>query len=213
LLVPILAGAVGVGANHLSDGMHSIGCPALTPKQVKKSLSLLKGRYRWRNRALVTLGIRTGLRISELLALRVVDVVTPAGTRERIYVARRNTKGKNHGASIILHPQAAKAIAKWISVRRNVDPEDWLFPSQMRPDRALGRKSAWAILHRAFIAAGVEGMAGTHCLRKTGALRIYKALKGDIFRLSIALRHSSPLTTMAYLSFRQEEIDRAILRA
>lgn len=193
--------------------MHSHGCPALTPKQLKKSLSLLKGRYRWRDRAMVILGVRTGLRISELLALRVGDAVSPAGTRDRIYVARKNTKGKNYGASIVIHPQAAKAVAKWISVRGIAKADDWLFPSQVRRDCPLGRKSAWAILHRAFVAAGVEGMAGTHCLRKTAALRIYKALKGDIFRLSIALRHSSPLTTMAYLSFRQEEIDRAFLRA
>jgi integrase len=191
----------------------SRGCPALTPKQVKKSLSLLRGRYRWRDRALVTLGIRTGLRISELLALRVGDAATPAGIRDRIYVARKNTKGKNHGASIIVHPQAAKAVAKWISVRGTVKADDWLFPSQMRRARPLGRKSAWAILHRAFVAAGVEGMAGSHCLRKTACLRLHRALKGDIFRLSIAMRHTSPLTTLAYLSFRQEEIDRAFLHA
>ena len=35
----------------------------------------------------------------------------------------------------------------------------------------------------------------------------------DLFRLAKAMRHTSPLTTLAYLSFRQEEIDRAILRA
>jgi integrase len=193
--------------------MHSHGCPALTPTQLKKSLSLLKGRYRCRDRAMVVLGVRSGLRISELLSLRICDTFSGAKPRDRIYLKRKNSKGRHQGASLILHPQAAKAIAKWLSVRKNVGPEDWLFPSQMRPDRPLGRKSAWALLHRAFVEAGVEGMAGTHCLRKTACARIYRALKGDIFRLSIAMRHSSPLTTMAYLSFKQEEIDRAILRA
>lgn len=193
--------------------MHSRGCPALTPIQLRKSLNLLKGRYRWRDRAMVILGVRTGLRISELLSLRICDTFSGGNPRDRIYLKRRNTKGRHQGASLILHPQAAKAIGKWLSVRKNVGPEAWLFPSQVRPDHPLGRKSAWAILHRAFIGAGVEGMAGSHCLRKTAAARFYRALNGDIFRLSIALRHSSPLTTMAYLSFRQEEIDRAILRA
>jgi integrase len=153
---------------------------------------------------MVILGIRSGLRISELLSLRICDTFSGGNPRDRIYLKRRNTKGRHQGASLILHSQAVKAIAKWLSIRKNVGPQDWLFPSQMRPDRPLGRKSAWALLHRAFVEAGVEGMAGTHCLRKTACARIYRALKGDIFRLSIAMRHSSPLTTMAYLSFRQE---------
>ena len=58
---------------------------------------------------------------------------------------------------------------------------------------------------------GVMGMAGTHCLRKTFANNVHKALGGDLFRTSKAMRHSSPLTTLRYLSFKQEEIDRAIL--
>jgi len=37
-------------------------------------------------------------------------------------------------------------------------------------------------------------------------------LCGDIFRLSKAMRHTSVFTTLAYLSYKQEEIDRAILR-
>jgi integrase len=189
------------------------GCPPLTPKQLRTTLRLLKGRYKWRDRALVILGVRSGLRISELISLKISDVVSESGPRDRIYLRRKNSKGRHHGASIILHPQAAAAVMKWLSVRGTAAPDDWLFPSQKRTARALGRKAAWNFLHRAFVKAGVEGMAGSHCLRKTACLRIYRALKGDIFRLSIAMRHTSPLTTIGYLSFQQDEIDRAILRA
>jgi hypothetical protein len=38
-----------------------------------------------------------------------------------------------------------------------------------------------------------------------------RALRGDLFSLSRALRHSSPLTTLAYVSFDQDVVDRAIL--
>jgi site-specific recombinase XerD len=173
----------------------------------------LKGRYRWRDRALVVLGVRSGLRASELLALKVSDVWTGATTRERIYLGRRNAKGKTRGDSIVLHPKAAAAITKWIECREAVSGGDWLFPSQRCPGRALGRKSAWAILHKALLLSGVEGMAGTHCLRKSFAKNVYSALGGDLFRLSRAMRHTSPLTTLCYLSFQQPEIDNAILRA
>jgi integrase len=189
------------------------GCPPLSPQQLRTTLRLLKGRYRWRDRALVILGVRSGLRISELLSLRVSDAVAGATPRDRIYLKRKNSKGRHQGASIILLPQAAAAITKWLSVRGTVAPDDWLFPSQKRTHLPLDRKSAWVFLHRAFIHTGVSGMAGSHCLRKSYCRNVYTALRGDIFRLSVAMRHTSPLTTISYLSFRQEEIDRAILRA
>ncbi len=47
------------------------GCPALTPKQLKRALANLKGKYALRNQAMVILGVRSGLRISELLSLKV----------------------------------------------------------------------------------------------------------------------------------------------
>ncbi len=89
-------------------------------------------------------------------------------------------------------------------------PNGYLFPSQ-RKGCGLGRKAAWKVLHRAFQEAGVSGMAGTHCMRKTFANNVHKALGGDLFRPAQAMRHSSPMTTLRYLSFKQEEIDRAIL--
>jgi site-specific recombinase XerD len=189
-----------------------IGCPALSPKELKFALANLKGRYALRDRALVTLGVRTGLRISELLALRVSQVWDGKRAVARFYVARRATKGKHAGASIIMHPDAAKALTRWIKAAGLAgNPGSYLFPSQKHGGRRLGRKSAWEILHPAFQRAGVMGMAGTHCLRKTFANNVHKALGGDLFRTSKAMRHSSPLTTLRYLSFKQEEIDRAIL--
>jgi site-specific recombinase XerD len=110
-----------------------------------------------------------------------------------------------------MHPEAAQALTHWIESAALIDgPTDYLFPSQ-RQGRPLGRKAAWKVLHRAFKAAGVTGMAGTHCMRKTFANNVHKALGGDLFRTANAMRHSSLMTTLRYLSFKQEEIDRAIL--
>jgi hypothetical protein len=70
----------------------------------------------------------------------------------------------------------------------------------------------WKVLNRAFRAAGVTGMAGIHCMRKTFASNVHKALGGDLFRTGKAMRHSSPLSTLRYLSFKQDEIDRAFFQ-
>jgi integrase len=189
------------------------GCPSLTPTQYRNALRHLDGRHRWRNRALLVLMVRTGLRISEALSLRLDQVADHRGVLPRLYLDRKDSKGKRTGASIVIHPQAAMALAKWIQMRGPVNGSDWLFPSQVRPDQPMVRHTGWQILHDAFVAAGVTGMAGSHCCRKFFSSNVYRALKGDLFRLSKAMRHTSPLTTLAYLSFRQEEIDQAILRA
>jgi site-specific recombinase XerD len=153
------------------------------------------------------------MRISELLSLKINQVWDGATVRPRVYLDRADSKGKRTGCSIVIHPKAARSLSKWLAVRGPASPKDWLFNSQRRPGHALGRQAAWLILHDAFLTAGVNGMAGTHVLRKTFARNVHRALNGDLFRTAAALRHSNPLTTLAYLSFRQEEIDRAILRA
>jgi integrase len=190
------------------------GCPAPTKPEINLALRNLRGRWRWRNRALLILGIHTGLRISELLSLRLGQVYQGGQVLPRVYLQRQDSKGKRAGSSIVIHPRAVAALMKWIqSPLEPTQPEQPLFPSQRYPDRAMDRHTGWLTLHRAFVAAGVIGMAGSHCMRKTYAENVRIALGGDIFRLSKAMRHTSVFTTLAYMSYKQEEIDRAILRA
>ena len=190
------------------------GCPALTKPQINLALRNLRGRWRWRNRALLILGIRTGLRISELLSLELGQVYQAGQVLPRLYLHRQDSKGKRDGSSIVIHPRASAALTKWIqSPLGPTQPEHPLFPSQRHPERPLDRHTGWLILHQAFIAAGVTGMCGSHAMRKTYCANVRAALGGDIFRLSKAMRHTSVFTTLAYMSYKQEEIDRAILRA
>lgn len=190
------------------------GCPPLSPTEYRLALRNLRGRWRWRDRALLTLGVRTGMRISEALSLRLSQLHDGKTVRPRVYLERKDSKGKLTGSSIIIHPKAAAALMKWIeSSLGPTKPDDWLFPSQRCKGQPIRPAAAWYVLHRAFLAAGVSGMAGTHVMRKTFCQNVHRALGGDLFRLAKAMRHTSPLTTLSYLSFRQEEIDRAILRA
>ncbi len=165
-----------------------IGCPALTPKELKLALANLHGRYALRDRALVTLGVRTGLRISELLALKVGQVWDGKRTVARFYVAGQATKGKHAGASIVLHPDAAKAVARWIKAGGlAANPQGYLFPSQKNAGRRLGRKSAWGLLHSAFQKAGVTGMAGRFHVIVSGSDGAFDA-KGPIFKHPLGSR-------------------------
>ncbi len=108
-----------------------IGCPALSPKELKRALANLNGRHALRNQALLILGVRSGLRISELLALRVGQVWDGENVVSRFYISRRHTKGKQSGSSIVMHPEAAQALARWIKAGGlAANPQGYLFPSE-----------------------------------------------------------------------------------
>ncbi len=55
------------------------------------------------------------------------------------------------------------------------------------------------------------GNLGTHVMRKTFADRIYARLGRDLVKTQRALGHRCIESTAAYISFREEEIDEAIL--
>jgi len=50
-------------------------------------------------------------------------------------------------------------------------------------------------------------------MRKTFANRVYDALDHDLIKTARALGHKNINSTVQYLSFRQEEIDEAILNS
>jgi len=105
-----------------------------------------------RDTALITLGLKTGFRISELLSLAVGDISQHGQMVDRVAVARRSMKGKRAGRSVPLHPQAKEALAAWLEVYRErhgeLMPSLPLFVSRQRnTDGALqpiGRHTAWA---------------------------------------------------------------------
>ncbi len=90
-------------------------------------------------------------------------------------------------------------------------PTRGYFAPGRAPNRPIGRGHAWRILRRAFAAAEVAGNLGTHVMRKTFADRIYARLGGDLVKTQRALGHRCIESTAAYISFREEEIDDAIL--
>jgi integrase len=72
---------------------------------------------------------------------------------------------------------------------------------------------AWRILHDAYKANELTGKLGTHAMRKTFANRVYELLKYDMLKTQHAMGHANIQSTIAYLSFREEEITAAILAA
>jgi integrase len=184
-----------------------IGCRPFSETEVLKIKSRLD---KTRDLALFILGVKSGFRISELLSLKVSDVFQFGVVVDRIIVARRHMKKQTKSRSVLLHPEAKEAVLKLIKADE-LKPHHYLFKSRKGANSPMGRIQAWRILKKASRLEKLSGNIGTHSMRKTFADRMYDKLKRDLLRMQIALGHKSIQSTVDYLSFRQEDIDAAIL--
>lgn len=197
------------------------GCRPLTGDEVRRALDLLRGsRLALRNRALVQLGIYTGFRISELLSLRVGDVIRDGRVLERVRVERRSMKGKRSSRDVPLNERARAALAEWLPVLyrwRDAGPDLYLF--QSAKGGRLSRRQAARIVARLARTLHMPPRIGTHSLRKTFARAVYDnacacwrpGLELPIRVVMKALGHRSVDVTEHYLGLDMEAVDAAVL--
>ena len=166
------------------------------------------GQYALRNSVLFLLIVKTGLRISEALSIKIVDVLDGDHIADRVYIHRKNTKGKVEGRSIILHPQVKAQLNLFLSSLP--DTQVYLFES--RKGGMLDKRSAWRIDKQVCKRVGIDpNRISTHSTRKTFAGRVYDKLGGDIVKTQKALGHKDINSTVQYLAVDENEIDQAIL--
>ncbi len=190
------------------------GCRPLTEEEVEVVSQSFGGEYEARDRALFLLGVKSGFRISELLSLRLGDLIQNDAMTDRVTVQRCNMKKKVEGRTVLLHPDAKEALAVWLEELRGrggMLKETFVFQSKKGNNRAISRVQAFRILQDAFDANELSGKLGTHSMRKTFATRVYDLLDRDLVKTQRALGHRNINSTVQYLSFREEDIDAAIL--
>ena len=192
------------------------GCRPLTTEEVDLVSKSFGGMYAKRDTALFLLGVKSGFRISELLSLRLGDVIQAGRLVDRVRVQRRHMKKKTEGRTVLLHPDAKLALAEWVDELKtpSLSPTSrstYLFRSRKGRNRPISRIHAWRAIREAYESNELRGPLGTHSMRKTFANRVYDALEHDLVKTQRALGHKNINSTVQYLSFREEEIDAAIL--
>lgn len=164
-------------------------------KKVLKSSSL-------RDFVLFTLGINSGLRISDLLRLNVVDIADEKSKiRDRISLREKKT-GK--AKAFPIGETTKKALREYLS-SISLDPGQPLFPSR-KGKGPLTRQQAYRILNSAARTVGIKDEIGTHTLRKTFGYHAYKS-GVDITVIQKLFNHSSPAVTLRYVGITQDELD------
>ncbi|MDN5313523.1 recombinase XerD [Thermoanaerobacteraceae bacterium SP2] len=146
-------------------------------------------------------GLNTGLRISDILPIRLNDVFTDSGKfREYLILKEKKTDKEK---KIKLNNALRKSIEQYVK-SRNLSYNDYLFPS--RKGGHLGRVQSYRVLREAANAVGVENF-GTHSLRKTWGYWTYQLSKYNIGLIMDTFNHSSPKITLRYIGVSQDQKD------
>ncbi|PAU95386.1 hypothetical protein CK503_04105 [Aliifodinibius salipaludis] len=203
------------------------GARPLTDPEVQQMLNKgFTGNYHHRNRSLFAIGISTGFRASELLALQMRDVMHRKYPKDWIALERRHTKGKTQGRTNRLMEFAKKALQPWIDARLATTElaellDEPLFISRevdtrTRQIQSISLRRAGMILADAYQRCGITGSVSTHSMRKTFAKKAYqdaiekfqtgKLMKEPIFVVKDQLGHMHIQTTLRYLSFLGSEL-------
>ncbi len=151
-----------------------------------------------RNYMLFLVGINTGLRISDILTLKVKDV------KNQTHITLREKK-----TSKIKRLKIAGISQDLEEYIEDMQEEDYLFASQKGHNQPITRVQAYRILNKAAANIGLREEIGTHTLRKTYGYHFYQKTK-DVALLQELFNHSSPSVTLRYIGINQDVMDRAM---
>jgi len=190
------------------DNIGVLKLEFVQPIRDKKKIDTLKKillAKNVRDYCLFTLGINSGLRISDLLNLRIIDIVDENGKiRKRITLREKKTsKTKDFPISDV----ARKAITEYLKTRKfEFDEPFFLSKKQNNGKAPLQRDQAYKIINNATREIGITEKIGTHTLRKTFGYHAYKS-GVSIEIIQKLFNHSTPSTTLRYIGITQDNLD------
>ncbi len=153
-----------------------------------------------RNYILFELGIQTGLRISDILRLRVRDVES----HTHILIREKKTSKERR---IIMNKKLRKALNNYIQGKA---PEEYIIKSRVGKNQPIGRSMAYKVLRDAANQFNLREI-GTHTMRKTWGYMAYKRTK-DISTIQKVFNHRSPEDTLRYIGITQDTIDDLMMK-
>lgn len=196
-----------------AEGLESPSLPARLPKAIStedverlleavipysvKSEKLLEA-FQARDRAMVYLLYATGLRVSELVGLRMGQLEL-----EQCYLRVRGKGDKERIAPFA--PVAGEKLREYLSVRERLEKKrtDSVFLS--REGEALRRESFWKIVKELALQAGISTSLSPHGLRHSFATHLLQSGM-NLRSLQTLLGHADLSTTQIYTRVTPEHL-------
>ncbi|MBP1993988.1 site-specific integrase [Paenibacillus eucommiae] len=165
--------------------------PIRDQEKIEEIQEILK-RQSMRDWLLFTVGIHSGLHLSDLLKLRVGDLKG----KSKVTIQEGKT-GKSK--SFLVSSQLRDWVEEYVV---HMDDYDFLFPSQ-RTGKPIKRIRVYRILNEAAKQAGLQDI-GTHTLRKTFGYHYYQKTK-NVSVLRELFNHSAPSVTLKYIGMQADK--------
>ena len=156
-----------------------------------------------RDLLLFTLGINNGLRIGDLLKIKVGDVkdLRPG---ETLQIIEQKTGKKN---VLMVNKEVRKALVLYLDEAKPKN-EDFLFTGRKGKEH-ITRQYVNYLMKK--WTKGLKGNFGTHTLRKTFGYIQRKVFGVSFEVLCRRFNHSSPVITMRYLGIEDKEVNDILL--
>lgn len=174
---------------------------ALTTEQYKEIIKTIKEgfsgcRPNERIATCLILEASLGLRISDILQLRLIDIIKD-GSRYRLDIIEKKTK-KQRTFTV---PEQIYNYIDLYCYKNNIKPDEIIFP--------IGERIVQKHLKKVCEYLGLQGIS-THSFRKTFASEIYKNNDFNIVLVQKLLQHSSPSTTQRYIGIGDKQTEEAL---
>ncbi|MFC1840730.1 tyrosine-type recombinase/integrase [Thermodesulfobacteriota bacterium] len=192
----------GTNPNHPEKGSRITVEPIREEKHIKRVRRLLKKNTR--NLLLFTMGINNGLRISDLLKLKVGNV-RDLEIGETLKIKEQKTHKDN---VLMINKSVHKVLVQYLE-ETGAEGEDYLFKSRNGKNKPITRETVNKMVKD--WTKSFKGNYGTHTLRKTFGY-IQRTKYGVSFEvLCKRFGHSTPSITMRYLGIDDKEVNGILL--
>ncbi|MEG2985426.1 MAG: tyrosine-type recombinase/integrase [Peptostreptococcaceae bacterium] len=169
--------------------------PIRSKKELERVKRYLKSHKDKRLYPMFMIGVNTGLRISDILPLKVNKV-------EGLYIHIKEKKTGKYN-KVVINQSLRVCLDEYIEDKNG---NEYLFPSQK--GFYIKTTQAYRLLKVAFKKCRIKGNAGTHTLRKTHGFMLAKTNSIDIVQR--ALNHDTQRETLKYIGLEQEQMDKVI---
>ena len=171
--------------------------PIRDPDKIQEIKDILK-KHNERNYILFVLGINIGLRVSDLVRIKVGDVKN----KEHLIITEKKT-GKSK--RILITPQLKKDLKDYIKYKPD---DEYIIKSRQGLNKPLSRFMVYRILKDTAKKCCLDEI-GTHTLRKTFGYHFYREHK-NVALLMELFNHSSERITLRYIGINQDVLDKAM---
>lgn len=194
--------------------------PIRDNKTIKNMRAILKSQST-RNELLFILGINVGLRISDILKLKVRDLTKSNTKAPKDYVIITEIKTRKT-KKFYIGDIVKKVIENYMKENNNPGFDTYIFLSKKGVNRPITRQQAYRIINNAAELLGIverndkgnliHGEIGTHTLRKTFGYHSFQ--NGTSLELLMDLfNHSSKTQTLRYIGITEDQKKEVYLKS